>query len=259
MIRFVLLLIFFVSTFSSPAYAGTKTIEITSDPKKARVELYRIDADLNVKTMGRCKTPCRLKLRIQEQGDYRYLLEFRKKGYVSDRDIQIGINNAEDQELHIEEHMKTAKAARAEQEARDAQQEIIDAAKRETLRENYRKRKAVEIETCMNKVRMNTSINSEAAPCRRPVPMLPTKFRWGKFSGYCDLEFDVRIAGSIDNISMVCTNSALEKPTLKTVNEWLYIPARAHGKNIPAKNVTSRVKFIVMDDNGNQRPFPPTL
>ncbi|MDB2437297.1 energy transducer TonB [Hellea sp.] len=246
--RIFILFVFCTMIANGTAHAKKRSIDIATNPEGVQARVYRIDKNLDVKYLAKCKTPCTTTFRVKQKGAYKYYVTFEKKGYVSERDLQIDLNI---ETLNIDQTLIPAEIARAQRIAKNE-------ADRKASKERQLAKVAAEIENCRKLSREDTRFNRDMEPCRRLPATMPPKFMMQDYSGYCNVKFDILPTGNTANIIPTCTDSSLERPTLKSVQEWIYIPARKNGQISSSVGVEAKVQFIMTDEKGYRLPFPDT-
>ena len=94
-------------------------------------------------------------------------------------------------------------------------------------------------------------------PINRFAPMMPNRFLEGNYSGHCKVRFDVSAEGSPFNVTTTsCTNSILERPTVKSVQKWRFLPKVQNGRAVAMQGVENRVTFQLLDERGELLPEP---
>ncbi len=94
--------------------------------------------------------------------------------------------------------------------------------------------------------------DTEATPCLRLPPKMP---REAKESGHCQVQFDVSAAGWPDNVrTLRCSDPVFAKPTIRSVEQWYYVPETQRGQTLVRQGVTSKVTFRLTDRDGNIIP-----
>ena len=92
----------------------------------------------------------------------------------------------------------------------------------------------------------------DAQPLVRIPPIVPPRARW---SGHCNLKFDVSPQGQTFNISTTsCTENLFERPSIQSVQKWKYNPKIVDGKPISRTGVQTKISFKLRDERGNILP-----
>lgn len=92
----------------------------------------------------------------------------------------------------------------------------------------------------------------DAQPLIRIPPIMPPRAKW---SGYCNLEFDVSPEGQPFNISArSCTEKLFERASIQSVRKWKYNPKIVDGKPVSRTGVQSKISFKLLDERGNILP-----
>lgn len=98
---------------------------------------------------------------------------------------------------------------------------------------------------------------SKVTPLVRKPAKMPSGFKQGRYSGYVNVMFDVTDQGTAENIRIVnSTKKTLEKPTIEAVKTWEFTaksPEEAEGAR---KDVSNRMVFRLLNNNGDLLPFP---
>jgi len=95
----------------------------------------------------------------------------------------------------------------------------------------------------------------DAQPLVRIPPVMPQRFLSGDKSGHCRMRFDVSPEGAPFNIvSTYCTQSILERASIKSVEKWKYNPKMQDGRPIARRGVETKIVFQLQDDRGNVLP-----
>jgi len=101
------------------------------------------------------------------------------------------------------------------------------------------------------------TVDTKRPPLVRIPPRFPTRFLKGDVSGYCHVRFDVSPNGQPYNVvTVLCTNSDLERPTIISVQKWRYAPKIQNGRAVMQSGVEATVRFDLMDENGVLLPLP---
>ena len=94
-------------------------------------------------------------------------------------------------------------------------------------------------------------------PLVRIPPVIPTRFLSGDVSGYCRVRFDISPNGKPYNmVAIICTNSQLERPSIRAVQKWKYAPKIQNGRAVKRSGMETTVRFNLKDERGNLLPVP---
>ncbi len=82
-----------------------------------------------------------------------------------------------------------------------------------------------------------------------PMPMRATK------SGHCQMMFDVSPEGRPFNVTTTyCTEKHFERPSIKAVQGWKYLPQYEEGLAVSVSDVKTRISFNLTDERGQIIP-----
>ena len=98
-------------------------------------------------------------------------------------------------------------------------------------------------------------------PIHRIAPQMPKK-AVGKYSGRCNVLFDVSKQGLIENLQVTyCSKKIFAKPTIRSVLSWVYAPTCQAGNPARTNGVKASVSFEAVDKKGAVLPgseaYPP--
>ncbi|WP_169331784.1 energy transducer TonB [Robiginitomaculum antarcticum] len=110
-----------------------------------------------------------------------------------------------------------------------------------------------EIENCQKNLKTyNPGLHAEAKPCYRIAPTMPAIAHQ---SGFCEMRFDIGIAGRPMNIKPdVCSEVYFAGHAMHAVHNWRYYPEFENGQAVIRKNVEVKVSFRLADELGNMLP-----
>jgi len=95
----------------------------------------------------------------------------------------------------------------------------------------------------------------DAQPLVRIPPVMPQRFLQGDKSGHCRMRFDVSPEGSPFNVvATYCTQSILERASIKSVEKWKYNPKMQDGRPTARRGVETKVVFRLNDERGRALP-----
>ncbi len=97
----------------------------------------------------------------------------------------------------------------------------------------------------------------DAQPLTRVPPEMPRRFLEGDNSGYCDVRFNVSPEGTpVDVDTTRCTDSELERSTVKSVEKWTFSPKIVNGRAVSRSGVEAKVRYVLTDERGKKLPLP---
>lgn len=100
-------------------------------------------------------------------------------------------------------------------------------------------------------------VDDNGGPIVRVPPVFPARFMQGNHSGYCKVRFDISAQGKPFNVDTVmCTNSQLRGPTIKSVQKWNYKPAVRNGVGVTRSGVETKIRFDLADERGQRLALP---
>jgi len=95
----------------------------------------------------------------------------------------------------------------------------------------------------------------DAEPLVRIPPFMSRQALKGKYSGHCNLKFDVSTTGSPENIEVgYCTRDYFRQSSIEALAKWKYNPAIRNGVAVPRKNVQTKITYRIQDACGNTLP-----
>ncbi len=99
---------------------------------------------------------------------------------------------------------------------------------------------------------VSLNIDSQYQPIVRAAPIMPLN---AHRSGHCRVRFDVSSQGLPFNIELVsCTDRVFARNTIKSVENWKYLPKTVGGRPITVENVENIVRFNLTDERGRLIP-----
>ena len=99
---------------------------------------------------------------------------------------------------------------------------------------------------------VSLNIDSQYQPIVRAAPIMPLN---AQRSGHCKVRFDVSSQGLPFNIELVsCTDRVFARNTIKSVENWKYLPKTVDGRPITVENVENIVRFNLTDERGRLIP-----
>jgi len=89
-------------------------------------------------------------------------------------------------------------------------------------------------------------------PILRVPPRMPAR---AERSGHCDMVFDVGPDGATLNVkASYCSEALFETESIRATLKFKYRPTRIDGQYQTTRNVKTRIKFKLQDQNGNLIP-----
>jgi len=96
--------------------------------------------------------------------------------------------------------------------------------------------------------------DEDAKVSKRVPPIMPAE---AETSGYCCVMFDVRKNGQTTNIhTPYCTDSIFSNPSKTAVSQWRYTAAKAKGKAVKRRALTTNITFRLAEYDGRVIPHP---
>ncbi len=93
------------------------------------------------------------------------------------------------------------------------------------------------------------TVDPNIEPLVRIPPVMPRKV---KFSGQCEIQYDVRPDGSIHNVvALRCTDRIFESASIKAVEKWKY-----RQNETGLQKISTRIQFRYFDKKGSPSPLP---